>query len=103
MPRGEGTAECVGRWLFPCVWQACTIAGTIIQIEFLQDFGNLPLLQSDSSGLTHAYSQRTPSIRVTTLRDGTKGELPRGRCIVTCALSRTSSLWGERSLWRYQG
>ena len=54
--------------------KACTIAGTTIQIEFLQDFGDLPLLVASSASLTHTYSQTPASISVTSIRKGTKGE-----------------------------
>lgn len=54
--------------------KACTIAGTTIQIEFLQDFGPLPLMLGDGSRLTHSYSQLTPSLTITRIVIGTKGE-----------------------------
>jgi len=52
--------------------QACTFDGTTIQIEFLQDFGDLPQMTTDGSLLTHYYAGVDPTLTVTTIVVGTK-------------------------------
>lgn len=54
------------------VVKACSTGGTRIQIEFLQDFGDLPLMTSDALKLTNFAG--TASITVTTVVEGTKGK-----------------------------
>ena len=56
---------------------------THVQIEFLQDFGDLPLLVADGSALTYFGIQNPPTITVTTIRKGTKGMSPHARHHVT--------------------
>ena len=54
------------------VVKACSQQGTRIQIEFLQDFGKLPLMIGDSTKLTNFAG--APDLTVTTIVEGTKGE-----------------------------
>jgi len=44
--------------------KACTTTGNKITIEFMQDFGDLPLLVADYSHLTHSSNVINPSITV---------------------------------------
>lgn len=63
--------------------QACTSAGHSWTIEFLQDFGDLPLLVAGVSKLTHSTSGISASVTVEEAIAGTKESLDcsgRGLC-----------------------
>lgn len=63
--------------------QSCTSAGHAWTIEFLQDFGDLPLLVAGVSKLTHSASGITASVAVEEVVKGTKESLDcsgRGLC-----------------------
>ena len=63
--------------------QACSDGGTSFYVEFLEDFGPLPLLVASSRFLTFSDSINTPNISVSLIQAGTKEDDPcsnRGIC-----------------------
>ena len=59
----------------------CSASSTLTKIDFLQDFGNLPLIVADGNGLALSAST-SPKVSVSEVRAGTKEDEP---CkIATC-------------------
>merc|ERR1712072_976830 len=60
----------------------CSASSTLTKIDFLQDFGNLPLIVADGNGLALSAST-SPKVSVSEVRAGTKEDEPcsnRGIC-----------------------
>ena len=55
----------------------CSASSTLTQIDFLQDFGDLPQIIADGSGL-RLSSSADPEVSVTEIRRGTKENEPNG-------------------------
>ena len=49
---------------------ACSVSGNKFTIEFLQDFGDLPLLVADSSNLKMSIATSSAKITVSTTTEG---------------------------------
>lgn len=82
------------RMFYACneyIFQACTTAGHSWTVEFLQDFGDVPLLVSGVSKLTHSTTGMAASLdvspQVTNQGIARRGRLSRG--------------WVARSAFRY--
>lgn len=66
---------------FPLGQAFCSASSTLTKIDFLQDFGNLPLIVADGNGLALSAST-SPKVSVSEVRAGTKEDEP---CkIATC-------------------
>ncbi|KAL4102731.1 Dkk4p [Phytophthora ramorum] len=62
---------------------ACTTIGNDISIEFTQDFGDLPDIYGNPTGLAHSTPSVIPTLTFATITQGTKESLPcsrRGLC-----------------------
>lgn len=82
-------------WL-PGETTVCTEAGNDIQIEFLQNFGDLPLLVPDGSKLTHSTAGTSPLITAQKVVVGTKESdvcSNRGTCSETTGLCECEAGW----------
>ncbi|EGZ19943.1 hypothetical protein PHYSODRAFT_312849 [Phytophthora sojae] len=78
---------------------ACTTIGNDISIEFTQDFGDLPNIYGNPTGLAHSTPSVQPTLTFTTVTQGTKESMPcsrRGTCdrttgVCTCYSNYFSS------------
>jgi len=73
--------------------QACTISGTRMMIDFLQDFGDLPLLVPDKTNLQMSITTATTLLTVGEARAGTKEDShcsDRGICIYLTGVCQCS-------------
>ncbi|KAE8990298.1 hypothetical protein PR001_g21527 [Phytophthora rubi] len=78
---------------------ACTTIGNDISIEFTQDFGDLPNMYGNPTGLVHSTPSVQPTLTFTTVTQGSKESLPcsrRGTCdrttgVCTCYSNYFSS------------
>lgn len=91
--------------------QACTLAGHSWTVEFLQDFGDVPLLVAGVSKLTHSTSGISASVSVTESITGTKESKDcsgRGLCdtddrVCTCEAEYETSNGYNEEVRRYFG
>ena len=63
--------------------EACSVSGHQITIQFLQDYGDLPLLVANDDNLELNIATTSPSVKVSVIRDGTKEDMAcsdRGIC-----------------------
>ena len=82
-------------WL-PGETTACTETGNDIQIEFLQNFGDLPLLVPDGSLLTHSTADNSPLITAQKVVTGSKESdvcSNRGTCSEVTGLCSCEEGW----------
>ena len=78
--------------------QACMEAGAAFTVEFLQEFGDAPLLVGDSSKLFFTSAARTPSLLVAETQTGTKENIycsGRGLCDLNAGYCTCSSGYGS--------
>ena len=60
---------------------ACSVSGNKFTIEFLQDFGDLPLLVADSSNLKMSIATSSAKITVSTTTEGLCVCMGEGPCL----------------------
>lgn len=73
--------------------EACSVSGNQIIVEFLQDFGDLPLLVPDDSNLEMSISTTTASVTVAVIQDGDKEDShcsDRGLCVYSTGVCSCS-------------
>ena len=73
---------------------ACSVSGNKFTIEFLQDFGNLPLVVADSSNLKMSIATSSAKMTIATTTDGSKEDhdcSDRGICDYTTGICSCST------------